>query len=133
MKLNIINALTILLLASCSGGGKLEYGKAKETAENCMKAIDKGDFQGVKDNYYSDNYGTTSTEDLNKKFTKLKDVCGDLVSYTLKDSSSTSEVGEEAQVVLTYEVKHSNTTTTEQFVIVEQNGKYKIANHAVNN
>ena len=129
----LITAASLFLLASCTSE-KVDIAKAKVVCENAMKAIDKGEFDKVKNDYYSTEFSEgTSKEDFASKFTKLKEACGDLVSYTLKDSSSAAEPGYEAQAVLTYEVKHSKITTTEKFVVVNDHDGYRIAKHSVNN
>ncbi|MBC7861526.1 MAG: hypothetical protein IAF38_01050 [Bacteroidia bacterium] len=132
---SLIAITTVILLASCGAASdKVEIAKAKDVCEKTITAIDKGEFDNVKDNYYSTEFSAgTSKEDLTGKFTKLKEACGDLVSYTLKDSSSTAEIGFPAQAVLTYEVKHSKVTTTEKFVVINQFDSYRISSHSVNN
>jgi hypothetical protein len=122
----------LLLLISCSGG-KPDYAKAKQAAEGALQSINQGDVEKVKSDYYSNDLITTSGEDLNEKFTRLRDLTGNLISYTLKDSSGSAEIGEPKMVNLTYEVKYDKVTTTEQFIVTEQGNKYRITTHTVNN
>jgi hypothetical protein len=135
MKLkHLFYSTAALILSACSAGGKMDYAKAKETCETTMMSIDKGDYQTVIENYYSTEMGgAANTEKLTERFNKMKAATGDLKSYSLKDSSMTSEIGEEAKITLTYEVKHTGVTTTEKFSVVDQGGKYRISNHEVNN
>lgn len=133
MKLRlIIPVIGIFLLASC-GGGKVDYAKARQVAEGAITAINQGDVSKVKEEYYSAELLATSGEELQEKIHRLKDLSGNLVSYTLKDSSGSSEIGEPTMVNLTYEVKYEKVTTTEQFIVSEQGNKYRITTHTVNN
>lgn len=130
--IRVLAFVSCLALAACSGG-KVDYAKAKQVAEGALQSINKGDVEKVKNDYYSEDLVNTSGEDLQAKFSKLKDLTGNLVSYTLKDSSGSSEIGEPTMAKLTYEVKYERVTTTEQFIVSEQGNKYRITTHTVNN
>ena len=133
MKKIAFSLLSIALLIACSMA-KLDMNKAKETAENCLKAIDKGDYASVKNNYYTTEFVQGEGEEkLAEKFNKLKAVTGKMESFTLKESKEESEAGEEACIKLVYDVKYERVTTHEDFVIVVEGGKHKIASHLVSN
>ena len=125
--------LSSLFIMSCSVA-KLDMNTAKETAENCLKAIDKGDYAAVKNTYYSTEFIQGESEaKLAEKFDKLKEVTGKMQSYELKESKEESEAGEEACIKLVYDVKYERVTTHEDFVIIIEGGKHKIASHLVSN
>ncbi|MGZ3864322.1 MAG: hypothetical protein ACXVPN_04035 [Bacteroidia bacterium] len=127
----LIAALTFILL-SCAGE-KMELPKAKEVAEACLTAIDKGDYAKVKSEYYSDALATASADEIDAKFKKLKEVTGDMQSFELTESAVNNNAGEEPSVVLSYNVKHAKINTVEKFVIVLEGSKYKISLHDVRN
>jgi hypothetical protein len=131
-RFSILLVVVSLILFSCSGG-KPDYKKAKQVTEGALKSINAGEVDKVKSEYYSDDLISKSGEDLNAKFSKLKELTGNLISYTLKDSSGSSEIGEPTMVTLTYEVKYDRVTTTEKFIVSEQGSKYRITTHTVNN
>ena len=133
MKKLALALLSSLLIIGCSVT-KLDMNAAKETAENCLKAIDKGDYAAVKNTYYSTEFVQSESEEkLTEKFNKLKEVTGKMQSYELKESKEESEAGEEACIKLVYDVKYERVTTHEDFVIIVEGGKHKIASHLVSN
>lgn len=124
---------SFLLVMGCSMG-KLEMNKAKETAENCLKAIDKSDYAAVKSTYYTKEFVQSESEEkLAEKFNKLKEITGKMQSYELKESKEENETGEESCIKLVYDVKYERVTTHEDFVIVIEEGVHKIASHLVTN
>lgn len=133
MKKITLFAATIMLLTMCNSE-KLSYPPAREASENCLKAIDKGEYDKVIADYYSTDFGSVEPpEELKSRFQKLKDITGNITSIELKDSAMRAEVGEEAQVILTYRVTHERIVTTEKFTVSEQAGKYKITGHDIKN
>lgn len=131
-KINLFVTALAFILFSCAGE-KMELPKAKEVAEACLTAIDKGDYAKVKSEYYSDALGGASADEMDSKFKKLKDVTGDMQSFELTESTVNNIAGEEPNVILTYNVKHSKINTVEKFVIVIEGSKYKISLHDVRN
>jgi len=133
MKKIALALLSSLLIIRCSVA-KLDMNAAKETVENCLKAIDKGDYAAVKSTYYSTEFVQSESEEkLAEKFNKLKEVTGKMQSYELKESKVESEAGEEECIKLVYDVKYERVTTHEDFVIIIEGGKHKIASHLVSN
>ena len=133
MKIKLLIIAIVFAFASCSTD-KLDVAKAKESAENCLKAIDKGDYTAVTSEYYSSELASAeSVAELSDKFKKLKEVTGEMQSFELKESDSQAVMGEESKVLLTYSVKHARVTTVEKFIVVLESGKYKIASHDIKN
>jgi hypothetical protein len=133
MKIKLFIAAVIFAFASCSSD-KLDPAKAKETVEACLTAIDQGDYAKVKTDYYSSELSSAeSAEELTGKFKKLKEVTGDMQSFELKETEQRAELGEESQVILTYNVKHARVATTEKFNVILESGKYKISSHDIKN
>jgi hypothetical protein len=132
MKIKLLIAAIAITLFNCAGE-KMDLAKAKETAEGCLKTIDKGDYAKVKSDYYSTELGEQSAEELENKFKKLKEVTGDIQSIELIESAISNAPGEEPKVMLTYSVKHTKITTTEKFVIIMQGDDYKVALQDIKN
>src|SRR5579872_199677 len=129
MKIKLFMIAVIFALVSCKGE-KPEIDKAKTAVEACLKAIDKGEYAKVKTEYYSTEFGSGETEEeLSGKFKKLKEVTGDMQSFEVKESSLNEEPGEDAKIILVYAVKHARVTTLEKFVVIIEEGKYKITLH----
>jgi len=133
IKLFFCALLMVFMFAGCSTD-RVDAEKAKQTVENCLKAIDKGDVATVRSEYYTSEFVQSETEEqLKEKFQKLKEVTGAMTSFEVKESKAESETGEEACVLLTYSVKHDRVTTREEFVVVIESGKHKIGSHLISN
>jgi len=133
MKIKLLIVAIVFAFASCSSD-KLDLAKAKETAEKCLTAIDKEDYPTVINEYYASELGSTQTpEELTAKFKKLKEVTGAMQSFELKSSDNSVEAMKESTATLVYVVKHDRVTTNEKFVIILENGKYKISLHDIKN
>lgn len=106
---------------------------AQRVAENCLQAVDKGDYKTVRSEYYTEEFVMAESEEkLTEKFNQLKDVTGQLESYALIENRADNETGSES-ITLVYEVKHNKVTTREEFLVVLEGSKHKIASHIVTN
>ncbi len=133
MKIKLFIAITAFSFASCSTDN-LDVTKAKESAENCLRAIDQGDYTSVTSEYYSSELASSeSSAELTDKFKKLKEVTGAMQSFELRESAMEAAIGEESKIILVYTVKHARISTNEKFIIVLESGKYKIASHDIKN
>jgi hypothetical protein len=133
MKKLLAFASVALLFASCSLE-KPNVEKAKEVAEACLQAVDKGDIKTVREEYYTSEFVQAESEaELTEKFKKLRDLTGPITSFEVKESALETEQGEEACVKLTYAVKHERVTTREEFLVVIEGGKHKIGSHIISN
>ncbi|MEP7265110.1 MAG: hypothetical protein ABI772_11460 [Bacteroidota bacterium] len=121
----------ILLLAACSTTPKVE------TAQFCVNgyldALRKDDFEAA-DKFYSDSYGLSDEKEGRvEKMKKLQGVLGSVLTYQLKDSLIQADPGEPGKVILTYEVKHRRVTTMEKYVVMNDEGNYRIVGQSVEN
>ncbi len=126
------NLLFILLLAfaACTPV-KMDINKAKSVAENLIKDIDQEKYSEVSKYYTYDFNQAEPVEQRTGKLKQLKQAKGDLVEYNLIDSLNEAKVAETARITLTYKIKYSKITTKETFVIVQDEGGYRVANHSV--
>jgi hypothetical protein len=122
----IIILFTILAMSSCSMG-KVDMAEAMKTAENAMALISEKKYDELSKLFSYDFYESEPKEAREKKFEKIIDVAGKLIEFHLTDSLR------ENNVILKYAVKHANTTTTETYTIVQEEGKYLISDINISN
>ena len=122
----IIILFTILAMSSCSMG-KVDMAEAMKTAENAMALISEKNYDELLKLFSYDFYESEPKEAREKKFEKIIDVAGKLIEFHLTDSLR------ENNVILKYAVKHANTTTTETYTIVQEEGKYLISDINISN
>ena len=122
----IIILFTILAMSSCSMG-KVDMAEAMKTAENAMALISEKNYDELSKLFSYDFYESEPKETREKKFEKIIDVAGKLIEFHLTDSLR------ENNVILKYAVKHANTTTTETYTIVQEEGKYLISDINISN
>jgi len=139
--------LVILLLAACSNE-KLKMADAKKCVAEYMVAIKQKDFNKASSFYASELSGHSQQKIEEMK--KLDSVFGEINTAELIDSiddsgdivnvkfanninlnDSTDEYDEESNIQLTYKIKHSKLVSNEKFVIVKEDGIYKIKEHQV--
>ena len=142
--------LVILLLAACSNE-KLKMADAKKCVAEYMVAIKQKDFNKASSFYASELSGHSQQKievmkKLDSVFGEINtaelidsiDDSGDIVNVkfvsniNLNDSTDEfDEVDEESNIQLTYKIKHSKLVSNEKFVIVKEDGIYKIKEHQV--
>jgi hypothetical protein len=142
--------LIILLLAACSNE-KLKMADAKKCVAEYMDAIQQKDFNKASSFYASELSGHSQQKIEEMK--KLDSVFGEINTAELIDSIDDSgdivnvkfanninlndstdeydEDDEESNIQLTYKIKHSKLVSNEKFVIVKEDGIYKIKEHQV--
>jgi hypothetical protein len=127
MKKILVVLLSISLVA-CSG--KLDESKAKAVVEDLIQKVDKGDYEGAR-KLYSEDFASSETSEVRAdKFKQLKEVFGEVQSMEMTEAVENAE-GDQAAMTLTYKIKHSKRTSVEKFVVVLEEGEYKIARQAV--
>ena len=127
---NLAITFTALLLLSACGMNKLEIPKAKACAEGLLEAVKTEHYQDL-GKYYSNAYNENeSTEQRSDKLKQLKEALGAITTYQLTDSMTKGNDGEQA-LVLTYKVSHTKVTTIEKFVIVKDEGEYRVMGHDI--
>ncbi len=125
MKSTKITAAIILSLfmASCSSD-KLQISDAKKCINNYMDAIKQKDFDKAI-SYYSNESNDNKLDEIKK----LDAVFGDIKNAELIDSAEVN--GEDSNVQLTYKIIHANLESKEKFVLIKEEGEYKIFAHQV--
>lgn len=121
----------LLLLAACTAGPSVE--SAHKCVDGYMDALKRNDFEAA-DKFYSDSYGLSDEKEGRvEKMKKLDEVLGEVISYELKDSLVQADPGEPGKIILTYEVKHKRVITTEKYVVINDEGNYRIVGQSVEN
>jgi hypothetical protein len=83
---------------------------------------------------YAKDFAASEPQDLReKKLGKIIDAVGGVEEITLLDSTRIENTGEESSIVIKYKVKHVNTTTTETFTVIKEDGKYLLSDVNITN
>ena len=129
MKKAVFLILFISLFA-CSSD-KLEISKAKIVAENLIKTIDQEQYSEIS-KFYTKNFNDSEPiEQRTQKFKELKIAKGALINYKLTDSVNEAKFAEDSRIILTYQIKFTNLTTSETFTIVKDEGEYRVSGHNI--
>ncbi len=126
MKKLIILIASAQLLSSC-GSEKLNTAEAKKTAESAIEYMGKKKYDDLYKLYTNDFAHSESKEVRESKINEIITVIGAVENYTLIDSVAQENFGEANNLLLTYQVKHTNLTSKELFTIIVEDGKYLIA------
>jgi hypothetical protein len=124
----LLACICVALIISCSLG-KIDGKEAFACAQGYLDAIKAGDHQKALD-YYSSSFDDATPENRMEKIKKLEEVMGQVSGFELKDSVRT-QAGDLDAMSFTYRVTHSNVTSIEKFIIINDAGEYKIAAHEV--
>lgn len=128
----LCHALVLLIISACSSE-RLDMQSSIATAESAVKHIGNKEFEELF-KLYSKNFSESEPQETReKKLSKIVDAVGKLQEMTLIDSSRIENTGEESSIVITYKVRHSNTTTTESFTVVKEEGKYLLSDVHITN
>lgn len=131
MKKILLITLSAAVLAACSID-KPDAEKARQLVEDCLKDIAKGDVKNLRDKYYSLDFQQTETEvRVEEKFKSLKMIAGAMTAFELQQTMMEQGTGEADRVKLAYQVRHDKITTYEEFVVILEEGKYKIGSHLI--
>jgi hypothetical protein len=120
---NLIFILTLSLFAACSSD-KLDMNASIKTAEEAVNYIGDKEFQKLFSLYAKDFAASEPEEMRVQKLSKIIDAIGAVQEITLLDSTRINNTGEESSIMIKYKVKHANTTTTETYTIIKEEGKY---------
>ncbi len=116
--------LTVALMGC--GGFSLDQKDAQATAEKAIKLISERKYDELSELYTNDFKAGESKEVREEKFNQILDAIGPVVSYSLLDSTNLV-VTETNELVLKYDVKHSNVETIEEYIISMESGKCEIS------
>lgn len=122
----------ICLLAACSSE-KLDMTAAMETSESAVKYIGNKEFSNLFALYSKDFAASEPEAERSKKLGKIIDAVGPVVETTLLDSLRIENTGEESSLVIKFKVKHANTTTTEAYTVIKEDGKYLLSDVNITN
>lgn len=128
----IIFASLIIFMSACSSE-KLDMTAAMTTAESAVKHMGNKEFSNLFTLYARDFAASEPQEDREKKLGKIIDAVGAVQEMTLLDSTRIENTGEESSIVIKYKVKHTNTTTTETFTVIKEDGKYLLSDVNITN
>jgi len=128
----LIFALMISLFAACSSE-KLDMTASVKTAESAVNFIGSKDFTSLFALYAKDFAASEPEETRKDKLTKIINAVGAVQEITLLDSMRVDNTGEESNIVVKYKVKHTNTTTTETFTLIKEDGKYLLSDVNITN
>ncbi|MBP7496900.1 MAG: hypothetical protein KA792_04465 [Bacteroidales bacterium] len=120
----------IIAVAACTPV-KMDINKAKSVVENLIRDIDQEKYSELSKYYTYDFIQAETIEQRTEKFKQLKQAKGDLIEFVLTDSLNEAKLAEALKIILTYKIKYSKITTKETFVIVQDEGDYRVANHSV--
>lgn len=120
----IILSLVIATFISSCVDNKLQISEGKKCVNQYLEAIKQKDFEKAI-SFFNDKTNENRIDELKK----LDDVFGDITNVQLIDSVETS--GEEANIKLTYKITHTKLQSKENFIIIKDEGEYKIFSHQV--
>jgi hypothetical protein len=120
----IILALIVTTIISSCADNKLQISEGKKCVNQYLEAIKQKDFEKAI-SFFSNETNENRIDELKK----LDDVFGDITNVQLIDSVETS--GEEANIKLTYKITHTKLQSKENFIIIKDEGEYKIFSHQV--
>ncbi len=128
----IIFASIIIFMSACSSE-KMDMAASMSTAESAVKHIGNKEFSNLFSLYAKDFAASEPEADREKKLGKIIDAVGAVQEMTLLDSTRIENTGEESSIVIKYKVKHANTTTTETFTVIKEDGKYLLSDVNITN
>jgi hypothetical protein len=128
----LIYVSIIILMSACSSE-KMDMKASLETASSAVNYIGNKEFSNLFGLYTKDFAASEPQEIREKKLGKIIDAVGAVQEMTLLDSTRIENTGEESSIVIKYKVKHVNTTTTETFTIVKEEGKYLLSDVNITN
>ncbi len=128
----IIFASIIIFMSACSSE-KMDMTASMATAESAVKHIGNKEFSNLFTLYAKDFAASEPEADREKKLGKIIDAVGAVQEMTLLDSTRIENTGEESSIVIKYKVKHANTSTTETFTVIKEDGKYLLSDVNITN
>jgi hypothetical protein len=125
--------LSIIIFMSACSSEKMDMKASVATAESAVKHIGNKEFSNLFSLYSKDFAASEPQELREKKLGKIIDAVGAVQEMTLLDSVRVENTGEISSIVIKYKVKHTNTTTTETFTIIKEEGKYLLSDVNITN
>lgn len=128
----LLISLSFFCITSCISD-KLDMQAAIKTADEAIRLISDQQYDELTELCTSDFNNSEPEEVRREKISQIIKATGKVISYNLTDSIRENKTGEPKRIILKYKVKHDNTTTTETYTVVKEEGKYLLANFYVTN
>ena len=103
------------------------------SAESAVKHIGNKEFINLFGLYAKEFAASEPEVDRAEKLGKIIDAVGAVQELTLLDTLRIENTGEESSIVIKYKVKHANTTTTETYTVIKEDGKYLLSDVNITN
>ena len=126
----LILLISILSLWACSTD-KLDTEKGKAAVEILIRKIDREEYKDLSPLYSDDFNAGESLEARTEKFKKLRQALGEVQSLELTEAKNEAVPGDESKLTLTYKIKRSRISSVETFVVILEDGKYKVFDHSI--
>lgn len=126
------NLMLVMLAALVCGCGNLNHDKAKAIAEALIQKENSQDIEGTSQYYTYDFNNAQPVEVRKDQLKQLHDAFGDLTGTELKSIKDTTDPNDLKCVDLIYRVKHARLNSIEEFVIINDEGDYKVELHSIN-
>lgn len=123
--------LIISALFTACQSDKLNDEQAKTVVEKLINHIAEAKYEEANSLYSTDFQNAEPLEARKLKFDQLNSSLGKLISMEATEVKNEQPTGEESRVTLTYSVKHEKINTRESFVVIKDEGEYRVAAHNV--
>ena len=121
--------MLVVTAMSCNSE-KLNSKEATSLIESFLAATDKKDFKDIS-NFYSEAMKSGEPENARiEKLLALRQLLGETKQVDLESSTDTVYNNNPA-LYLVYKIKHAKVTSTQEYMVVKEEGKYKIAQQNV--
>jgi hypothetical protein len=127
---NFLLFIVAALFLACESD-KLNDEMAKTVVESLINNIANAKYEEANNLYSTDFQKAESLEARKVKFEVLNASLGKLISMEVADIKNEQPTGEESRVTLTYSVKHERKNSRESFIVIKDEGEYRVAAHNI--
>ena len=127
---NFLLFIVAALFIACESD-KLNDEMAKTVVESLINNIANAKYEEANNLYSTDFQKAESLEARKVKFEVLNSSLGKLISMEVADIKNEQPTGEESRVTLTYSVKHERKNSRESFIVIKDEGEYRVAAHNI--
>ena len=127
---NFLLFIVAALFIACESD-KLNDEMAKTVVESLINNIANAKYEEANNLYSTDFQKAESLEARKVKFEVLNASLGKLISMEVADIKNEQPTGEESRVTLTYSVKHERKNSRESFIVIKDEGEYRVAAHNI--
>lgn len=129
---SLLSFFLLFALVSCTPE-KLDEAEAQKTAESTLEALKVENYDALYAFYSSDFANSESAEERTNKYKQIFGATGKIVSYELTNTRHIAQVGDEAELILTYKVTHERLTTQMDFTLMKEEGRLAISALGIQN